>query len=242
MLDGAVYKYKGPGIPEEFKWMHVVPWDYDHAHLNNSTIFCFTDTDKGKEAMDDWLKSNCLWRAYEHYKSLHHKVVNYIATPSYENSKQYIKRFMKKNLHDTTREFLDKLEEIELKASDPDIIKKLNGPELLLVGPILHSSLAYAEPNFNDPIDPLTTDQVMELCGPNFIPNLQDIPRTDNMNPAKNTWSHVISSAHVPSGVLRLFGQNNYMGPQLFLWGPNGEYPYLSDFAFDETAVSLQQG
>jgi len=242
LVNGVEIELEGKEIPDEIMYLHIVPWEYCNMKQKDRTINCFTNTDDGKAAMEGWLKRNGLWNIYQNGEILLAEVIKYINTKAYETNREEILRTIAKNVRQSTRSFVEKLTKKDLKLTDPDLLKKLNNPEFLLMGPQMHSSLAYEAPNCMGP-NPITTDDVMYLKSPSFIPDLSAIAWTVNPlppPPPAEHWGNKISSAKVPSGCLRLFDGKNYALPRLDLWGgPNVQYDTLGEW--DNRAKSLQQ-
>lgn len=240
MIDDNPFGDEDENLLSDIQWIHLIPDQYIPKNLKGNFMFCFTT---GNEAMmEHWLKSVGLLERYEEAQASLAEILDYMKTDDYKDNKTEIHREIKDEVHRVTEQFIDRCKHKKIKLNDRDLIKKVNRPKHLFTGPYIRSSLAYEDTEYSQAADPITTDDVMYLASPFFIPNLSIIQWANKVSPdGDNTWNKKISSAHVPSGVLRLFGQPNYGGVQKFLWGPDGDYHDIGIYGFDNIARSLQQ-
>lgn len=211
-------------------YIHIFPKDYSPADAFNSLAFCY-DSNKTLEMKKTLEKYGCLvdfnniTQAFDEEKKVHDDRT--------DDEKQEVKTQRFTGIRAATSLYLSKLKKYKIKSNDPGLLihnKKCRD------GPFIQSSLAYHDVLYGPP-NP-TTDDILYLNNGTMLADLSNPGPPYKLG---TDWAKKIKSAHVPSGCLRLFKDTNYGGIFLFLWGPNGDYPNLSQFGFNDLANSLQQ-
>ncbi len=183
-----------------------------------------------------WLTTNKLADFFGRDDILLEKVKKYTITKRYKQEGKFLLRRLWAKLRRDTQEYLDQLTVMGIDPWDPDVLQALNTPESMIDQSVTHCSKVFKENHYGENLGrELTTDDLILLQDKTFIPAFKQPPWFNT------GWDDEISSAQVDSGCLRLFEDGHYAGVFLFLWGPNGYYPELADFAFDNKASSIQQ-